>query len=75
MPQEELLRFVRRGDEIVPDPDGRAEGRGAYLCRNPACADQALQRNVFHRALRAAVSIPEPTIDFIHEWQKSESTR
>ena len=74
-PKGELLRLVRRDAEVAPDPAATSDGRGAYLCRDARCADRAVARNPFRRALRAAVTIPEPTIDFIREWQRSESTR
>ena len=71
----ELLRLVRSGEQVVPDPEVRLEGRGAYLCRTPGCADRALDRKALSRAFRAHVTIPKPTIEFIREWQRSESTR
>ena len=39
LPKGELLRLVRGGDgRVRPDPDARADGRGAYVCANPDCA-------------------------------------
>jgi uncharacterized protein len=60
-PKSELLRFVRDGDRVVPDPDGRRPGRGAYLCRNEECRVLAKRRRGFHRAFRAPVQGPEDT--------------
>jgi predicted RNA-binding protein YlxR (DUF448 family) len=49
---------VRAGDGVVPDPDGKAPGRGAYLCPDPECATVAQRRGGFKRSFRAAVEGP-----------------
>jgi predicted RNA-binding protein YlxR (DUF448 family) len=55
--KRELLRVVRTpGGEVVVDLTGRAPGRGAYVCADPACRDAALAKGALRRAL--AVSIP-----------------
>jgi predicted RNA-binding protein YlxR (DUF448 family) len=38
------------------DPTGRAPGRGAYVCPEPACREAALKRG----ALRRALGVPIP---------------
>jgi uncharacterized protein len=48
----DLLRVVGRGNEIVPDPQARLPGRGAYLHLSQSCLEQAQRRKVFGRALR-----------------------
>lgn len=47
-----LLRLVVAGDGIVPDPQARQPGRGAYVHPSLACFELALRRRVFPRALR-----------------------
>lgn len=48
-----LLRVVRSGDGRVElDPTSRRNGRGAYLCHDPACWEQAVKRKALERALR-----------------------
>jgi uncharacterized protein len=37
------------------DPTGRANGRGAYVCRDEACVTGATGRGGLHRALEATV--------------------
>ncbi len=37
---------------VVPDPVGRAPGRGAHLHPTHQCFDQAVKRRAFTRALR-----------------------
>ena len=52
----ELLRVVASdrgaGLEVVPDPAGRAPGRGAHLHPDPDCLRLALRRRAFPRALK-----------------------
>ena len=51
-PQSELLRFTFHDGQLLPDIDGKAEGRGYYLCRENACAETAVKRKAFNRACR-----------------------
>ena len=52
-----LLRLVAVGDDILPDPQARLPGRGAYLHPSPACLELARRRRAFPRALRATGSL------------------
>ncbi|HJW22155.1 MAG TPA: YlxR family protein [Candidatus Limnocylindrales bacterium] len=55
--QRELLRVVRTpGGEVRFDAGGRANGRGAYVCRDEACITKATRRGSLARAL--ATTIP-----------------
>ena len=47
-----LLRLVAVGNGIVPDPQARQPGRGAYLHPSLACFERAQRRRAFPRALR-----------------------
>jgi predicted RNA-binding protein YlxR (DUF448 family) len=51
-PQDELIRFVLNGQDPVVDKDGRAEGRGFYLCRSAECARTAVKRKAFNRVCK-----------------------
>ncbi|MBN1966376.1 MAG: YlxR family protein [Anaerolineae bacterium] len=52
-----LTRIVRTPDEgVVVDPTGKRNGRGAYLCHDPACWDEALTGDVLSRALRTTLT-------------------
>jgi predicted RNA-binding protein YlxR (DUF448 family) len=54
-PKREMVRVVRRVDGTVAvDPTGKASGRGAYVCPNPACLDQARRRGRLERGLELA---------------------
>ena len=51
-PRAELIRLVRGADgRGAVDPSASAPGRGAYVCRDAACVEQAVRR--LARALRA----------------------
>jgi uncharacterized protein len=50
--KSDLLRVVGRDGQIVPDPQARLPGRGAYLHLSQKCFEQAGRRRAFARALR-----------------------
>ncbi|MBK9714400.1 MAG: YlxR family protein [Kouleothrix sp.] len=55
-----LFRLVRDAEgRVSVDPTGKRAGRGAYLCHDPACWDQALKRRGLERALRVESLDPE----------------
>jgi predicted RNA-binding protein YlxR (DUF448 family) len=49
-----LLRLVATGDGVIPDPQARLPGRGAYLHPGLHCLGLAQRRRAFPRALRVA---------------------
>jgi predicted RNA-binding protein YlxR (DUF448 family) len=54
--KRDLLRVVRTpAGEITLDPTGRVSGRGAYVDRDPACIDLALDRGLLGKALDAKI--------------------
>ena len=51
-PKRELIRVVRSPDgEISLDFRGKANGRGAYVCPDPACLKKAIRAKALERAL------------------------
>ena len=56
-PKKELIRVVRSPDEsaISLDFQGKAPGRGAYLCPDPACLKKAIKSRALERAFSAAI--------------------
>lgn len=52
-----LLRLVAAGNGIVPDPQARQPGRGAYVHPSLACFELAQRRKAFPRALRVSGSL------------------
>ena len=60
-PKRELVRIVRAPDGTVSlDCSGKANGRGAYLCRNAECLRRAVRSAALDRALNTKIS-PEVT--------------
>ena len=65
-PKKELIRVVRSPDgEISLDFKGKASGRGAYLCPEPACLKKAVRAKALERAL--SVSIPPEIYEKLRE--------
>ena len=56
-PKRSLVRVVAMPENgLVIDPSGKLAGRGAYLCRNPSCWEEAIaSRDLMSRALRMTV--------------------
>lgn len=55
-PKKELIRVVKnKEDEVSVDFTGKANGRGAYICRDKACFDLAIKKNAFNRALETKI--------------------
>ena len=53
----ELLRIVNSPfDGVIIDERGKAPGRGAYICKNPACIENAIRRKRIKINLRTEVS-------------------
>lgn len=49
--KESLIRVVRvKGESPKVDLTGKAQGRGAYVCREKGCLTQAVKRRVLERA-------------------------
>ena len=55
-PKPELVRVVRSAEgEISVDFRGKAPGRGAYLCPDPACLKRAIRAKARERNLDTAI--------------------
>ena len=55
-PKKELIRVVRSPEgEISLDFKGKANGRGAYLCPEPACLKKAIKARALERALETSI--------------------
>lgn len=65
-PKRELVRVVRSAEgEISLDFRGKAPGRGAYLCPDPACLKRAIRAKALERNLDTA--IPQEVYDRLAE--------
>jgi predicted RNA-binding protein YlxR (DUF448 family) len=58
-PKRELIRIVFSEGTIRPDPTGKANGRGAYLCKYAECFAKAKKRRAFSRALGVELAEPQ----------------
>ena len=55
--KRELVRVVRTPEgEVVVDPTGRRNGRGAYVHASRECFELALRRGGLERGLKASLS-------------------
>ena len=55
-PKRELIRVVIAQDGTVTlDPGGKKPGRGAYVCRNRQCLEQAIRGHKLDRSLKHKV--------------------
>ena len=54
-PKGELIRMVYSEGRMVLDPDGKATGRGLYLCPDEKCIQKAVKKKAFNRSVRGEV--------------------
>ena len=55
--KKELMRIVKNKEgEIFLDPSGRANGRGAYICKDYECLKKAIKTKALNRAFKVEVS-------------------
>lgn len=72
-PKRELIRIIRTSeDEILVDATGKKNGRGAYICPNRECLDQAVKNKGLERSLKIAVP-KEIYADFEKEMENLET--
>jgi hypothetical protein len=56
-PKKDLIRVVRNKEgEVLVDPTGKKNGRGAYLSRDPEVISKAEASNILDRHLNAEVN-------------------
>jgi predicted RNA-binding protein YlxR (DUF448 family) len=61
-----LIRVVRDGEgRVAVDLSGKRNGRGAYLCHDPLCWQQAVKRRAFERALRLEQLHPDDRAELL----------
>lgn len=69
-PKGDLIRVLRTPEgEVLLDFTGKKSGRGAYLCKNPACLKKARKA----RRLESALSVPIP--DGVYDRMEEEISR
>ena len=51
-PKKELIRIVKNKEqEVFIDETGKANGRGAYVCKDIRCLDRAIKTKAIYKAL------------------------
>lgn len=59
-PVAELLRFALSPDnDLVPDVDGKAPGRGAWVTLSEVAVNEAIAKKAFSRSLKQSVNVPD----------------
>ena len=65
--KRQLIRVVRTPEGSVEiDVTGKRNGRGAYLCNQPACWDRALKSGALARALN--ITLTPKTVDTLQNY-------
>ena len=55
-PKKEMTRVVKNAEgDIFADLSGKAPGRGAYICNDPACLKKLDDKKLLHKAFSAQV--------------------
>ena len=73
-PKKELLRVVRSPEGAVAlDLRGKANGRGAYICRSANCLKRAVKSNALARALETEIP-PEVLESLLKEMEEADGT-
>lgn len=55
-PKKELIRIVRNNEgEVSIDPIGKKPGRGAYVCKNIKCFEEAYKTKRLERSLSHSI--------------------
>ncbi|MEA4895703.1 MAG: YlxR family protein [Oscillospiraceae bacterium] len=65
-PKRELIRVVKSPENVISlDFKGKAQGRGAYVCRSQECLKKAIKSKALERSLE--VSIPDEIYSQLRE--------
>lgn len=55
-PKAGLLRIVRNKEgDVFVDPTGRANGRGAYVCKSKECLKKAVSSKALNRSFKCEI--------------------
>jgi predicted RNA-binding protein YlxR (DUF448 family) len=67
-PKTGLIRFVVGPEgRIVPDLTGKLPGRGLYVSADRAALEKAVTKNLFSRAAKQPVQVPEGLTDLLEQ--------
>ncbi len=63
-PKAELIRIVKEtSGDISLDPSGKKNGRGAYICKNEKCLENAIRTKKLQRTFNTV--IPDEVFAFL----------
>lgn len=51
--QNELLRVCKQNDKLFIDINQKMGGRGAYICKNKQCLQNAIKKKALNRAFKS----------------------
>ena len=54
-PKKELIRVVKSNENISLDLTGRANGRGAYVCRDAECIKKLKKQKILNRVFSCEI--------------------
>lgn len=54
-PREMLIRFTNTPEGVKVNGGPNVFGRSAYLCRNTACVDRAIEKHLLSKSLKSPV--------------------
>ena len=65
-----MIRVLKMQDNtFCIDSTGRKNGRGAYLCKNPACLELAVKNHGLERSFK--MNIPKDIVSYLTEEMKT----
>lgn len=53
--KKDLIRIVKKDDNITLDKTGKAEGRGAYICDNIECLKKAIKSKRLDKSFKMKI--------------------
>ena len=54
--KSELIRIVRTPDgEFIIDSTGKAQGRGAYICKSRECIEKCIKKRALNKSFKTNV--------------------
>ena len=68
-PKKEMMRVIKSAEgEIFLDTTGKKNGRGAYICKQVECLEEAFSNHGLERSLK--ISIPKETMENLSKEMK-----
>lgn len=55
--KNDLIRIVKNKEEgIILDPTGKKNGRGAYICKDEKCINEAMKKRKLEKVFKTEIS-------------------